>query len=280
MTSSSPKLEDQSLDKRIRFEQFAEVEELDLLFQSVCPMITEYEFQNARPDEVKVVEYLSPSELRDAMKLSSSDDEGSVDAFLDSCRDILKYSVRTRHPRFMNQLYAGSNPSGQIAELLTAVLNSTVHTYAAGPVFAVVERCMITRVAALLGHEDPPRCDGVFAPGGSHANLSALMAARGAAFPHVAAEGWRPGDRPALFVSAHAHYSIRQVRTRALAGPPARSLPRIRPSIPSRAKAASVSKSAARAEPRRSTRPRRARPIDLVIAGLVILGARKPEGKK
>jgi glutamate/tyrosine decarboxylase-like PLP-dependent enzyme len=196
----------------LRSEQFSEIEELDRLFQEVCPMIREYELQNAHPDEVKVVEYLSPSDLRDAIKLSASDDEGSMEAFLDSCRDLLKYSVRTRHPRFMNQLYAGSNPSGQIAELLTAVLNSTVHTYAAGPVFAVVERCMITRVAALLGHEDPPTCDGVFAPGGSHANLSALMAARSAAFPHVASDGWRAEDRPTLFVSAHAHYSIRQVR--------------------------------------------------------------------
>jgi glutamate/tyrosine decarboxylase-like PLP-dependent enzyme len=206
-------LADKSFDlqvgENIRKEQLEEIEELDCLFQAICPMIREYELQNARPDEVKVVEFLSPSELQDVLQLSVTD-EGSVERFLASCRDLLKYSVRTRHPRFMNQLYAGSTPSGQIAELLTAVLNSTVHTYAAGPVFAVVERSMITRVAELLGHEDPPSCDGVFAPGGSHANLSALMAARSAVFPHVLAEGWRPDDRPVVFVSSHAHYSIRQ----------------------------------------------------------------------
>ena len=101
-----------------RSEQLAEIDELDRLFQAVCPMIRNYELENATPDQVKVIDYLSPSDLRDAIKLSSADEEGSEEKFLESCHDLLAYSVRTRHPRFMNQLYAGSTPSGQIAELL------------------------------------------------------------------------------------------------------------------------------------------------------------------
>eukprot|EP00292_Cryptomonas_paramecium_P004390 CAMPEP_0113687838 /NCGR_PEP_ID=MMETSP0038_2-20120614/16175_1 /TAXON_ID=2898 /ORGANISM="Cryptomonas paramecium" /LENGTH=646 /DNA_ID=CAMNT_0000608531 /DNA_START=1 /DNA_END=1941 /DNA_ORIENTATION=- /assembly_acc=CAM_ASM_000170 len=193
-----------------RKEHVAEVEELDTLFQAVCPMIREYEMQNTKPDEIKVVEYKSPSDLASTIDLSVPDGEGSLDAFLNGCRDTLAYSVRTSHPRFMNQLYAGSNPTGQVTELLTSVLNSTVHTYAAGPVFSVVERSLIARVAEMIGHPNPSICDGVFAPGGSHANLTAVMTARSVAFPHVANEGWKPEDKPVLFASAHSHYSIRQ----------------------------------------------------------------------
>lgn len=37
---------------------------------------------------------------------------------------------------------------------------------------------------------------------GTFANISAAMAARHAAFPHVKAEGWAPEDKPVMFTSA------------------------------------------------------------------------------
>lgn len=60
----------------------------------------------------------------------------------------LKYSVRTSHPRFFDKLYAGSDPVGQVAELITAVLNTNVHTYAVAPAFAMMEQEVLKSMAA------------------------------------------------------------------------------------------------------------------------------------
>lgn len=63
----------------------------------------------------------------------------------------LKYSVRTSHPRFFDKLYAGSDPVGQVAELITAVLNTNVHTYAVAPAFAMMEQEVLKSMAAQVG---------------------------------------------------------------------------------------------------------------------------------
>ena len=50
-----------------------------------------------------------------------------------------KYSVKTMHPFFMDKLYSGSDPTGQVAELVTTVLNTAVHVYHVAPVFSIME---------------------------------------------------------------------------------------------------------------------------------------------
>lgn len=37
-----------------------------------------------------------------------------------------------------------------------------------------------------------------------------MVAARHLAFPHMRLEGMRPEDRPVMFASSHAHYSVRR----------------------------------------------------------------------
>jgi glutamate/tyrosine decarboxylase-like PLP-dependent enzyme len=97
--------------------------------------------------------------------------------------------------------YAGSDPVGQIAELVTAVLNTNVHTYAVAPAFAMMEQEVIKSMAAQVGM-DRATADGILCPGGTFANVTALMVARNEAFPHVRMSGWSPEDRPVCFTSA------------------------------------------------------------------------------
>jgi glutamate decarboxylase len=49
----------------------------------------------------------------------------------------LKYSVRTGHVRFFNQLWGGTDYPALIAEWLTSVMNSSVYTYEVSPVFSM-----------------------------------------------------------------------------------------------------------------------------------------------
>ena len=52
----------------------------------------------------------------------------------------LDNSVRTNHPLFMNQLYAGADPIGLAGEWLIAAANTNVHTYEVAPVMTLAER--------------------------------------------------------------------------------------------------------------------------------------------
>ena len=49
--------------------------------------------------------------------------------------------------------------------------NTNVHTYEAAPVFTLVERAVIARLAALVGPSWASEHDGLFVPGGSIATL-------------------------------------------------------------------------------------------------------------
>ena len=43
------------------------------------------------------------------------------------------------NPYFLDKLYAGTDPIGQIAELITSILNTNLHVYQVSPVFSVME---------------------------------------------------------------------------------------------------------------------------------------------
>ena len=87
-----------------------------------------------------------------------------------------------------------------MAEFVTSVLNTNVHTFGVAPVFATVERACIQGMAKQIGF-NPELADGILCPGGTFANISAGMVARHAAFPHVKVDGWAPEDRPVMFTS-------------------------------------------------------------------------------
>jgi glutamate/tyrosine decarboxylase-like PLP-dependent enzyme len=97
----------------------------------------------------------------------------------------------------------------QVAELVTAVLNTNSHTFAVSPVFNVLERAVIKGMAERIGFATET-CDGLLGPGGTFNNVTALMLARHACFPHVRLSGWQSDDNAVCFTSAQAHYSIKR----------------------------------------------------------------------
>lgn len=66
-------------------------------------------------------------------------------------KSTLAYSVNSWNPRFMDKLYAGTNPIGVIAELLLAVLNTNAHVYQVSPVLTLMEIEVTKAVGKLLG---------------------------------------------------------------------------------------------------------------------------------
>lgn len=117
---------------------------------------------------------------------------------------IAARSVRTLHPRFFNQNFAGADPVAIVGDWIGAALNTTLATYEAAPVFTLIERALVARLAQLAGWSTH---EGLFVSGGSLANLYALQLARVRADPEVLERG-PGGPRLVAFTSAQSHYSL------------------------------------------------------------------------
>ena len=148
----------------------------------------------------------------------------------------LANSVRTSHPRFFGQLYGRPEAAGIAADWVVAACSAAVHTFEAAPVFVSAERAALAKLGEAAGgtyfdrEAREFRGDGLFLPGGSAANLAAMVAARHVADPEARNRGsWGGGGGggeespfpsssssppspppPCLvaFVSEHAHFSF------------------------------------------------------------------------
>jgi glutamate/tyrosine decarboxylase-like PLP-dependent enzyme len=111
-------------------------------------------------------------------------EEATIDEVMETIHTTMKYSLKSMHPFFMDKLYAGSDPIGQVAEFVSAVLNTAVHVYHVAPVFSVMEVECIKIFGKKFGFKEDD-IDGTFNPGGTMTNMMALFAARHERFPHV-----------------------------------------------------------------------------------------------
>lgn len=178
--------------------------EIDATLQRAAQLSAEY--LNAHQDRsIPVCRPLPPGELLETMGLALKAEGRPLEDLLTDMEQVLTYSVRTGHPRFLNQLFGGWDPAAILGEWITALINTSMYTYEAAPVATLMEVEIIRRMNRLVGFD---KGEGVFAPGGSSSNLMAALAARHRAFPHAKQEGHRPTDRPVMFLSSEAHYSI------------------------------------------------------------------------
>ena len=191
---------------------------LETVITAVLPQLVEY-LDSLQLRDARVVHFLPSSQLAKllpslsctlslptaAATLSPPQPSFDVNALRETVSFILSHSTATAHPLFLDKLYAGTDVIGQLAELLTAILNTNTHVYATAPLFVLMERQLIHLLAMKAGYS---ASDGVMCPGGSYSNLMAVLVARQKHFFRVKQDGWQAQDRPVLFVSSSAHYSL------------------------------------------------------------------------
>jgi glutamate/tyrosine decarboxylase-like PLP-dependent enzyme len=165
-------------------------------------IIDGYLAENQNPD-TPVVNYRDPQTLRDQMDFSVPEAGVSDSDLIELIEKYLKYSMRTGHPQFLNQLYQGFNLAGFSGEVVTALANTSMYTYEVAPVATLIEQALVEKMCGLIGYEEG---DGIFLTGGSNANLNAVLAARNRADPSCRQDGLK--GPLALFVSEKAHYSF------------------------------------------------------------------------
>lgn len=158
----------------------------------------------------RVVEWTAPEDLISSMDLSLRDSGLCHEDLLSIANSVIRYSVKTGHPRFINQLYSSIDPYGLAAQWLTDALNPSVYTFEVSPVFSVMEEVVLKEMRKIVGWEGGVG-DGIFCPGGSMANGYAVNIARHHLFPQLKETGLSSGPRLVVFTSADAHYSVKKL---------------------------------------------------------------------
>ena len=164
-----------------------------------------------------VIDWASPDDLArefaETVGIDFTDGEPahSPAAIVAAAEQVIARSVHTNHPRFINQNYAGADPLAVVGDWLGAALNTAHSTFEIAPVFMLLERALLHKLARLIGYRvDDDRPAGLVCAGGSLAALHAIQLARAARQPSLIADG-ADGVEVRLLVSEAAHYSAEKI---------------------------------------------------------------------
>lgn len=186
----------------------------------VAQLALDFVLDPPRGDD-RVVEHASPDRLVEAFATSvgmAFDDvelAHSGTSVIEAVEQVIRFSVHTSSPRFINQNFAGPDPIAVVGDWLAAALNTTPATFEAAPVFTLMENALIHKLARIAGYvaSSAPAAKvgaaiapGLFCPGGSTATLYALQLARHRQQPDISTAG-ASSERLVLFVSESGHYA-------------------------------------------------------------------------
>lgn len=156
--------------------------------------------------ESPVRQTLDPAKAVDDLGLMIPAGGLTIEETIDKLRSVVFATPVTTGKGFYNQLFGGREPVAVLAEMLAAVLNTSMYTYKAAGVQVILEQILLDKMAALAGMSGG---DGLFTPGGSMSNLAAMIIARNEKVSGTREEGL-PGGRHMMYTSAESHYSVRK----------------------------------------------------------------------
>ena len=134
--------------------------------------------------------------------------------------DYLKSTTRLHHSHYMAHQVSVPHPTGALGSFIDGLTNNAMAIYEMGPGATAIEFYMINWMLKKIGWIPSPvpgsptgqkltsYGGGVMTHGGSLANLTAMVAARSAAFPNF----WRDGNSGdvVVLVPEQSHYSLKR----------------------------------------------------------------------
>ncbi|GLH12200.1 Glutamate decarboxylase [Gryllus bimaculatus] len=175
----------------------------DFLSKIVRLLQDEEALQPRRNDQV--VQFQHPRELQELLPLALNKDPLPDDDIVEACRQVIKYSVKTNHPYFFNQLYGGVDMYGLAGTWISESLNTNQYTFEVGPAFTLVEHAVLTHTLNMFGLANG---DGIFCPGGSISNMYGIVLARYKKVPDIKTKGLSSAPPLVAFTSDDGHYSM------------------------------------------------------------------------
>lgn len=161
------------------------------------------------PEKSKTLIFNTKKELVEAFYQEVAPDHprSLTDVLKEFKEEILPASVKTWHPLFLNQMFAGASFPSIIGDLMASMMNPTLATWEMSPVATIIEKNVSQWMAKLVGM--PKGSWGIFLPGGSLSNLIALTLARNNFFgTEIRQTGVPMHKRPTLICSEGSHYSV------------------------------------------------------------------------
>nr|XP_058938105.1 cysteine sulfinic acid decarboxylase isoform X1 [Kogia breviceps] len=131
----------------------------EALLQDVFGIVMDEVIRKGTSASEKVCEWKEPEELKQLLDLELRNEGESQEQILERCRAVIRYSVKTCHPRFFNQLFSGLDPHALAGRIVTESLNTSQYTYEIAPVFVLMEEEVLKKLRALVGWSSG---DGVF----------------------------------------------------------------------------------------------------------------------
>jgi glutamate/tyrosine decarboxylase-like PLP-dependent enzyme len=150
-----------------------------------------------------------PAEIQAELQTPMPQDGRPLQEIYDEfTRAILPYATGNIHPRFWGWVHGTGTPTGALADMLAAVMNSNVGGRDHGAVY--VERQIIAWFRDLFGW--PQTASGLLVIGTSAANLAAVLVARTSALGHdVRERGVNQHAAPLVgYASAATHACVRK----------------------------------------------------------------------
>jgi len=195
-TSTSDSDDEESEQRKIKLQ--SNISKADLASWTIlCESLRLFSHQCTIRSVGKVVQFKSPLELSEQFELDTGqtlfpdtvdNSRISTTCMVKMLETIQRYSVKTSHRYFFNQMFGALDYVALAGELVALGLNTSPYTYEVAPVFTMLERHLIQSLAKLVytfdENEDSSQQnntvshDGMMIPGGSLSNLTAIHVAR------------------------------------------------------------------------------------------------------
>ncbi|QBM88147.1 glutamate decarboxylase [Metschnikowia aff. pulcherrima] len=191
------------------------VQEIDQLLTLLHPRILQYvasaDVGSSQYAHGSLGTYHEPQELKQIF----TGEEGILEKGLQhdqkrlfqNIDNVLKYSVNTWNPGFLDKLYASNNPIGVVGDIILSLLNTNSHVYTVSPVVSVIENYVGKKYASMFFPQKSATCGGLTFSGGLWSNITAMHMARSLRFPETKRLG-NGAYKFAVFASKHCHYSV------------------------------------------------------------------------
>ncbi len=153
-----------------------------------------------------VLKHLSPIDLKKHINLDIPKKWTDINKVFDELEKIVLASPRTSSNGFFNLLFGGKLMPAIMAEMITAVLNNTMHTYKSAGIHILIEKEVINFFLKKIWY---PNGDWTFVPGWSLTNMIALILARNEKDPSIKEE-WIWKKKIIWYTSDQAHYSTKK----------------------------------------------------------------------
>ena len=176
------------------------MKDTDKMLERTMDIIKKY-YEHSK--KYPVLKYTAPRTLKKNIQLTINHQGMKIDQLFKEIEKIALNSPKTNSKGFFNLLVGGEILPAVMAEILTAVLNNTMHTYKSAGIHILIEQEVINFLLKKVGYK---KGDGIFAPGWSLTNMIALVLARNEKYSSIK-NSWIRGKKLVGYTSDQAHYS-------------------------------------------------------------------------